>query len=500
MMPSVSPRDAREPFVLALDLGSSSLRGAVYDAHARPVDGWDASESHTLRATPDGGVETDADEVTERVALLVDGVLDKVEERARGVAAAGMACFAASLVGVDGDGAAVTPVYAYSDTRPAGEVRRLRAELDEDAVHQRTGCRLHTSYLPARLLWLARSDPGTYRRVRRWMSLPEYLYLRLFGRTQCSYSLASWGGLLNRATLEWDREWLERLDLDPGSLSALGDEPLRGLAGEFARRWPALASVPWLPAVADGAASNLGSGCTAPSQIALSIGTTGAMRVVTESPPARLPPGLWCYRVDRRRALVGGALNEGGGVVAWARDLLRLDDFEAAESLIAEAEPDGHGLTVLPFLAGERSPGWNADIRAAVVGLDLHTEASDMLQAVMEAVAYRFGLIARELTQAVPEGRRVIASGGGAVHSPVWIQMIADVLDRPVTLSTEPEATSRGVAVLALEAMTGDASPVAATETGRMFEPDRRRHTRYVTAMERQRRLYGLLDGWGQQS
>lgn len=495
-MPSILLDTAEPPLVLVLDAGSSSLRGALYDARARAVDACEVREPHSLHVTADGGVEEDADEVTERVAAVIDRVLAAAGRRATDIAAVGMASFASTLVGVDAAGAAVTPVYAYSDTRPAAEVHELRARLDEEAVHQRTGCRLHTSYLPARLLWLERTRSDAHQRVTRWLSLPEYVYLRFLGTTHASYSIAAWSGLLDRRTLEWDREWLEELQLEPARLSPIAETPLGGLAGEYADRWPALARAAWFPAVADGVASNIGSDCDTPAGAALAMGTSGALRVVTADPPDVLPPGLWCYRVDRRRALVGGALNQVGGVIAWARAVFRLDEFEQIERAAGAAEPDGHGLTVLPFLTGERSPGWNADIRAAVVGIEAHTGPADILQALMEAVAYRFGLVWRELVEAIPGIERVVASGGPATGSPVWVQMIAGVLGRPVTLLDEPEATSRGVAVLALQALRGDTACIAPAEMLRTFAPDPGRHARYQAAMARQQELYRRLADW----
>ncbi len=368
--------------------------------------------------------------------------------------------------------------------------------LDEVAVHQRTGCRLHTSYLPARLLWIERTMPDAYGRVAHWLSLPEHVYLRFLGDTRAGYSIASWSGLLDRATLEWDREWLAHLRLDAERLSPIDDAPLTGLVREYAARWPALARAAWFPAQADGVASNIGSDCDTPSEAALAMGTSGALRVVTASPPETLPPGLWCYRVDRRRALVGGALNQVGGVIAWARGVFKLDDFEQLERAVGAAEPDGHGLTVLPFLGGERSPGWNADIRAAVAGIEARTSPADVLQALMEAVAYRFGLVWRELVEAAPGIVRVVASGGPAVQSPVWVKMIADVIDHPITLLAEQEATSRGVAILALQTLCHGDTPIAPAETLRTFEPDRERHERYQAAMARQQELYRRLADW----
>jgi gluconokinase len=238
--------------------------------------------------------------------------------------------------------------------------------------------------------------------------------------------------------------------------------------------------------------------------------------LVSPAPP-RVPEGLWCYRVDSRRALLGGATSEGGNVYAWMRDTLRLDDPEAVERALAALAPDGHGLTMLPFLAGERSPGWAGDVRATISGLGLNTTPIEILRAGIEAVAYRFALIAELLfddqrlktkderpnDQAQPPSSSVlrpssqtlfIASGGALLRSPTWMQIIADVLGRPLIASAEPEATSRGVALLALEALdtirSVDDLPAA---DGAAYEPDAARHTIYQAAIERQKALYRLV-------
>src|SRR6185312_3584306 len=105
------------------------------------------------------------------------------------------------------------------------------------------------------------------------------------------------------------------------------------------------------------------------------------------------PRGLWRYRVDRRRSLLGGATSEGGNVYAWCREVLRLPDDDAVEAALRARTPDTHGLTVLPFLAGERAPGWRGDRRAAITGLSLDTTALDVVHAALEAVALRLALV-----------------------------------------------------------------------------------------------------------
>jgi gluconokinase len=294
-------------------------------------------------------------------------------------------------------------------------------------------------------------------------------------------------------TMRWYEPALELLELEPTQLGTL--TPLKDTSTNT-HDWPQLAGVPFLAAVGDGACSNLGAGCASPDRFALMIGTSGAERAVW-SPSAHfsLPWGLWGYRVDERRVVMGGALNDGGSLVDWLRESLQLPDLDDAEKAIAEMEPDSHGLTVLPLLGGERNPEWAADARGAIVGLQLSTSPLAILRACKEAVALRFAIIDRLLLEAQPAGREVIATGGALLHSPAWMQIMADALGRDVLVSAEAEASSRGAALLALEAVGAldMAIEQMPPETTHRFKPVAEHTERYRAAAERQRHLYDAL-------
>lgn len=493
MSPEVERSQAEAPFVLALDVGSSAIRAVFFDSLGRSVKGISSRRDYGLRTTPDGGAVLDPEELFRLLVDALDEVLAKAGGLSEKLAAVGMDTIVSNVLGLDGDGRPLTPIYTYADVRDEGEVERLKENLDEDKFYERTGVPFHTSYLPARFLWAERTLGEKFRSAKLWLSFGAFVLLRLFGRTGESLSVASWSGLLNRQELSWDEELLSHLPVGPEELPELVDvnHPFTGLRREWAGRWPELKDLPWFPAVGDGAAANLGSGCTDPNRVALTLGTTGAMRAV-HTGEVSLPRGLWDYRVDGRRGLLGGALTDGGGLYMWLKNFLRVP--EDPEDALSKMPPDSHGLTVLPFLSGERSPGWRGDARMAIVGLSLHHGPLDLLRAGMEAVAYRFGLIYELLREALPQAQEVVASGGALVASPTWAQMIADVLGRVVVLSAVPEATARGTALLALES-TGTIPDVSEAPKflGRAYEPDPERHGVYLEAMERQRRLYDLL-------
>jgi len=492
-----SPSDnLSPPYILTLDIGSSSLRALLFDARGMRVPGIEARQPVHLRTSPPGASEADPDALLDAIFRAIDDALAQAGDRASDIAGVAIDTFVSNMMGVDTEGQVVFPLTTYADTRAAGEAEALREEFAEAEVHNRTGCRFHPSYWPARLRWLHHTWPEDFARVARWMTLGEYLEWTLFGDAAVSYSVASWSGLLDRRRLVWDEALLAALPIHISQLSPLTDisRPKRGLLPQFAARWPALAEVPWFPAIGDGAAANIGSGCTSPGRVALTVGTSSAMRVVTSDDIAELPAGLWCYRVDGNRSLPGGALTEGGMVYAWMLDTLRLTNPSHLEKSLAQMPPDSHGLTVLPFLAGERSPGWRGDARATIHGLTLSTTPLDILRAGMEAVAYRIALVYQQLRSLLPADPDIIASGGALVSSPVWGQIMADVLGRPVTLSQAEEASARGAALLALEALGILPDIIAAPDLlGPTWQPDPQHHAIYQTAMQRQMTLYDRL-------
>jgi gluconokinase len=484
----VQLEDAQDPLVLVLDIGSTSGRAAIYDATATAVGGLDHALPHAFDARADGTVELDAEKAVDDVAQLITGVTasSKLGQRIRGVA---MDTFASSLVAVDGAGRALTPCHTYADTRPVRQVEDLREEMDEAVVQQRTGCRFHTSYLPARLRWFQQTQPSVSAHVARWLSLGEYVYGRLTGHFAASFSTAAWSGLLNRMTAEWDVALLSAIGASPDQFSPLHDtaQPIEDVGPPVARRWPRLDRAAWFPAVADGYASNLGSDATDAATMALAAATSGALRVLISDTPPRVPPGLWCYRVDGRRSLLGGALNDVGRVLDWGREQLKVPT-QSLEGLLS-APPRRRLPVVLPFLTGERSPGWAAGARAVFADVSDATTSEDLVRAAMEGVALRYALIARQLGEVAPEAGRIVASGGVTKVAAGWLQIVADVFGQPITRVAETRATLRGTALMILEVLAPDVAraPSALAET---YSPRPDHAAYYREAMARQDEVY----------
>lgn len=488
------------PLILALDVGTSSTRTLLFDAKGASISNVHAQQQYKLNVSGEGEVSVDADELFKVVVQTIDDALEQAGPLAEQIGAVAIDTFWHALLGVDEQGKPLTPLITWEDTRPQQAALVLRKELDEAAVHVRTGARFHASYWPAKLRWLAQSQPDTFTRVRQWLSFGEYLQRRLLGKSVCSLSMASATGMLNTRKRQWDEDLMQVLHVQPEQFPQLGDmhDGINGLQDEYARKWPMLRNVPWYPALGDGAAACVGSGCASVENWSMTIGTSSAMRVVVRPEQVVPPIGLWLYLIDANRAVLGGALSEGGNLLTWLDTILKLPELKEAEPLVADLPPDGHGLTILPFITGERSLGWHAEARMTITGLSAHTTPAELLRAGMEALAYQLDGVYTQLlaTLRVEQGKqpRIIASGGALLSSKTLQQVIADTLGVPIYPSRDLEASARGAALLALEALgvindVGQVAPNLAAPT----VPQSEFQATYKKAEERQSKLYKLL-------
>ncbi len=494
--------DSNAPYVLALDVGTSSTRAILYDATGTPVPQATAQQKYDLTTAVQGEVSVDADKLLAFVVQTINDVLKAAGPLASQIVAVAADTFWHSLLGVDAQNRPVTPVITWEDTRSQQAALALRKELDEQATHDRVGVRFHASFWPAKLRWLSQNQPEIFARATQWISFGEYLHRKFLGHSVCSLSMASATGLLNTRAGTWDEQLMHVLALRPDQLPELGDinQSIQGLSSEYASTWPQLQNARWFPVIGDGAAACVGSGCINDSFWSLTMGTSSAMRVVVEPGSVTPPLALWMYLIDSKHAILGGALSEGGNLIAWLQHALQLDsDFSQSESAIATMSPDSHGLTILPFLSGERSPGWHANVRMTIAGLSIRTTPNDILRAGEESLAYQLDAVYKQIGSVMhkdPQQYKVMASGGALFHSHLLCQIISDTLGVPIYPSREQEASARGVALLALSGL-GILPDLSHLQPDLLppIQPDPQRNAIYQQAARRQDDLYQRLLG-----
>lgn len=478
--------------ILALDLGTSSTRTALFDEKAERLPGTTAQQSYPLLTSAGGAAELDPQALLQAVRACLEQTMAAIETdpalRGRKILGVGVSCFWHSLIGTSANGEPLTKIITWADARCRPDAAALREQLSEKAVHTRTGCMLRASFWPAKLTWLRRTESRLFASVKQWMSPAEWLQMMLCGEANCGIAMATGTGLFDPTRLGWDARLLALCGIEADQLRPLSDAP-SVVGGRLAEQFPALQGVPWFPALGDGAASNLGSGATRPGFAAVNVGTSAALRIMREGTVARAPFGLFCYRVDARRYLVGGAVSNAGNLRAWCLEELRLPTGDELEAQLAARPSPEHRLVVLPFWNAERAPTWDEEATGAIHGITQHTTALDLLQAITEASYHRLARIAELLIAADAQAPKFIVSGG-IQRSASGMQRLADVLDLTIYANDEMEASIRGAAIYALEKLGKN---VPKSVVGAPVRPRREVAARFAEERVRQTKLERLL-------
>jgi len=458
----VSP-PARPAVVLGVDLGTQSAKAVAYDvaggAHAS------AFAEYALRSPAPGREELDPEEV---VAAFL-GVIARAAAAAEGAGAvvSGVACSAAmhTLVGLDAAGRPVTAVLTYADTRAIAEAAALRGGPSAEGLHARTGTPLHPMSPLAKLRWFSTHAPATAQRVASWVSVKELALRRLFADRVVDHSIASASGLFDVHTADWDDEALTLAGIDRTMLSRPVPtmHVLAGLSPAAAAAVGLPAGTPFVIGASDGALANLGAGAVDEGVAALTIGSSGAVRTVVDAPETDRRGRLFCYALTTKHWVVGGPVSNGGLLLRWLRDQL-LPEL-AAQARAAGEEPyhrfdqlaagipaGAGGLLFLPAFTGERAPRWDPTAGGALVGLTRTHGRGHVIRAAMEGVAYQLAAVVAAIID-VGRGIDVVRATGGFTASPLWLQVVADVLGRPLEVPRAAEGTCLGAALLGMQAL-----------------------------------------------
>ncbi|HQZ82404.1 MAG TPA: FGGY family carbohydrate kinase [Pyrinomonadaceae bacterium] len=435
-----------KPTVLAIDNGSSSVRAGVFDEAGR-----EAGEIVKVKRSFQTGSNGESELNPLAAIIQTRNAIDRLFGSGQNtfVQNVSFCAFWHSLCGLDSNSEPTTPILGWADTRARDYSTMLKQNFDENETHKRTGAHFHSSFWPAKLLWVREQRPEVWRRTTRWVSFSDLCQLRLFGDARTSVSMASATGMFDQAKCTWDRDLLNFIGLDASQM------PLIAASGsvilpskEAVARWPQIANAEILPAIGDGAADTLGAGCRRLGEAVLMIGTSASMRMLYEGePPRNLPDGLWSYRLDERRIVVGGALSDGGNLIALLRRKFGVKGNIAQE---LRARTYDRRLRVEPYFFGERSTRYREDAKGEIVGLQAEHDGIDVILAGMHAIAERLADIAERLSQIAPI-ESIQASGGAFREYPIWREILEEKISRRITPSNARESSLKGTVLLAAE-------------------------------------------------
>jgi gluconokinase len=449
--------------MIGVDIGTTSTKAVAFSLDGRVV-AHDAVDYPLLRPTP-AAAEQDP-EVIYQAVLRTLGVV----ARSSGAAPADIACvsFSAamhSLIAVNAHGEPLTQSITWADNRAAAWSGRIRRDWGGEEIYRRTGTPIHPMSPLAKLVWLRHEQASLFASAARFVGIKEYVFFRLFGRWLVDHSIASATGLFNLEQRDWDPGALDLAGITREQLSTLvpTTHHVAGLAKATAQKLGLTKDTPFVVGANDGVLSNLGVNAIAPGDVAVTIGTSAAMRTVIDEPRTDPSGRTFCYVLTDYQWVVGGPVNNGGIVFRWIRDefaaaecetakRLGLDPYEVLTRIAERVPPGSEGLLFHPYLSGERAPLWNANLRGSFFGLGMHHRKEHMIRAALEGVIYNLHSILPAVEAMVGTDTRIKATGGFA-RSGLWRQMMADVFNREVVVPESFESSCLGAAVLGLYAL-----------------------------------------------
>lgn len=438
------------PYLMGVDLGTSGAKTVIVDAQGSLLAA--CLSEYAIDAPHPGWAEENPETWHRAVLETMRAALQQADLTGESIAAIGLAGQMHTTVCLDEHRQPLRPAIIWADQRSKEQVERVYRQLGAERLAAWTGNPLATGFMLASWLWLQDNEPEICRATKTLLLPKDYLRCRLTGEIGSEPSDAASTLLFDPARRAWSAPLLDALRIDPGLLP-----PIHASAEVAGGLLPAAAEAsglrPGTPVVfggSDQALQALAQGVISPGLVSCTIGTGGQLfaSTLTPRPDPDLRLHLFCHALPDVWHLEAATLCAGLSL-KWLRDsIFTGQDYSALADAAAAVPPGAEGLFFLPYLAGERTPVMDPQARGAFVGLTLRHDRRYMVRAVMEGVVFalRQGL---ELMAGLGVPLERILASGGATRHPLWLQLQADIFNRPVYPSQTQEATARGAALLA---------------------------------------------------
>lgn len=448
-------------YLIGVDVGTTSTKAILYDRHAHVINKY--SQGYPLYRDISGMAEEDPQQIVTAVEQVIHDAAAQLDFSQDQLLAVSFSSANQSLILLDDQFQPLSRAMTWADTRARSQAVALKETAAGKQLYEKNGTPIHPMSPLTKLLWLKDQHPDQLAAASYIGDIKSYLFVRLFNAFKVDISVASCTGMMNIHTSDWDQQALELTGIHRDQLPQIvgGTTQEHGLTKEAVNAMGISADTPFVYGAFDGALSNLGVGAIKQDTVAITIGTSAGVRVVTDHPIIDPQQRLFCYAVDRGLWVVGGPLNNGGDVFQWAVEHLvdastvkneQTDAYSLANNVIEGVPAGARGLIFHPFLGGERAPLWNSNARGSFFGLtNLHTRA-DMLRAVLEGINMNIATVFQAVCDLVGQPVSVTATGGFS-QSPVWRQMLADVLDCPVNIPQSFESGCLGAITMAMKSL-----------------------------------------------
>lgn len=451
-------------YMIGVDIGTTSTKSVLYDENGQFIMKYNIG--YPLH-TPNVDVsEENPDELFDAVLMTVKYVVREANIKKEDIKLISFSAQMHSLIALDAEHHRLTESITWADNRASKYAELINKEHQGSDIYQRTGTPIHPMSPLSKIFWMKHEQSDIYKQTAMFADIKTYIFYQLFEKYVIDYSMASATGMFNLEKLDWDKEALELMGITEAQLPQLVPTThiLKGMKKRYATLMGIDENTPIIVGASDGVLSNLGVNSYKKGEVAVTIGTSGAIRTVINKPRTDYKGRIFCYVLDEDHYVIGGPVNNGGVVLRWLRDELLASEVETAKRLgvdpydvltkiASRVKPGAEGLIFHPYLAGERAPLWNADARGSFFGLTLSHQKEHMIRAALEGVLYNLYTVYLALIEVMNETPSTIKATGGFAKSEVWRQMMADIFDTDLIVPESFESSCLGACVLGLKAL-----------------------------------------------
>ncbi|MBU8880721.1 gluconokinase [Bacillus sp. FJAT-29790] len=439
-------------FVMGLDIGTTSVKACIFNTNGKIIA--EAEKMNTFYYPQSGWVEQDPIEIERSAVLAIKEAIQKAAIEKDELISLGFSAAMHSLICVNEEGRPISPALIWADGRSNKQAEELSETIRKN-IYSKTGTPIHPMTPFVKLLWMKETHYEPYKEAKYFMSIKEYLLQCWFNERVIDYSMASATGLFNPTKHKWDQELLELTGIREEQLSEIvpPTRTLTGINRHIADEMGIIPELPFVVGAADGQLANLGIGAILPGEVAVSVGTSGAIRQITKGDKISENQETFCYSFTEDSSIIGGPTNNGGIALQWLKDLL--NDQGGYEEFLAEAEqvpPGADGIIFLPYINGERAPIWNQRAKGNFYGLSVTHKKEHFIRAVLEGITFNLYQIGKALEKLAGEPQKIYVNGGLA-RSPLWLQMMADVFEAEIYVPESHHSAAWGAAWTALVAI-----------------------------------------------
>ncbi len=474
------------PLMLGIDVGTTSVKVLAADIEGKNICAED--NSYSLHQSQDGYREQNPQEIRAAVHQTVKAVISQLSQPIAGVS---FSTAMHSLLAVDETGSAITPMLIWADTRSQKYAEELRGTDLGNSIYQKGGAPIHAMLPLCKIAWLRDHQSDTFQRAHKFLSFKEWLLYQWFGEYVIDYSMATATGLFHQEDLDWNRDALAFASIDVQQLSQPVPTTyvLRGLSNKIVEDTNLPEDAPVVVGASDGCLANLYASGLNPKEATLSLGTSGAIRLISQKALPDEQMRIFNYLLTEDHHVLGGPTNNGGIILNWLHQNLYHGkcSYEEVLTKAAQIEPGADSLVCLPYFHGERAPFWNERIQGGYFGVDSDHTVDHFARAALEGVVYNMYSIGQGLEDAAGSFD-VIWADGGVIRSDFMVQLIADVFNKPVYVAESHHGVAEGAIMLgsyALGLVNSLEEVVKNTEKKREFTPNPALRSVYQEQYER---------------